>query len=71
MPLNTRTIMRMAMAANLVCRDRMVQGQLKLWLAKPGASRGFLVSPEDAPSFIAHGERLYDVAMRQGLTPVR
>ena len=57
-----REVMMLAMRANLVCRDR----RGKVWLASPGAKRGFLVDLTVAPSLICHGDRMYTVALAQG-----
>lgn len=71
--MNISSIMIMAARQNVVCRDRLIAGKLKLWIATVGAKRGFLVDPEDAPSFIEHAAngRLHTVATANGLSPVK
>jgi len=61
-----RELMMICARANVVCREKR---HGKVWLAAPGAKRGFLVTVQDAPSLVAHGPRMYTVAMAQGLTP--
>lgn len=62
-----RELMILCAKSNIVCRAR----KGKVWLAAPGAKRGFLVSLSDAPSLVAHGSRMYSVALAQGLDPVK
>jgi hypothetical protein len=62
-----RELMLLCAKANVVCRQR--RGQV--WLAAANAKRGFLVSIEEAPALVAHGPRMYSVALAQGLTPCR
>ena len=58
-----RELMIICAKNNVVCRERK---NGKVWLAKPGAKNGFLVSIPDAMSLVAHGERMYQVGLAQG-----
>lgn len=62
-----RELMIICARANIVCRQR----KGKVWIAHPTSKRGFLLSVSEARALVPHGERMYSVALAQGLTPCR